>query len=339
MRSKIKRFPEVVEARIDRKMGRAFLRAEATFDQYRALEHAVEEAGGAIQMFHPRYLVPQAHFASLGIPERDPDRLDRLEAALGAIPGVRSAIIDRERWFKNEKGLDVGGVVVYADTNPRLIRSMSQAATELGFVFEPKDHGASADDHDEWSEMNHAFAGLCLLFLTAFGLLQVAMRRPPAFARYGPVVVWLVLFVFLFIRADRGAWPLGGLSWWESFGDWDTAQHRLGVSMILVIALGDLARIRRGWTINPVFSRWGMLAVGVVGSGLLYTHLHSTLDPAHYAMVRRMNAQHIAMATSALLFSVSKFAWDTWQVPKRGGEYAWLLFLGILGVILTLYVE
>ena len=82
-----------------------------------------------------------------------------------------------------------------------------------------------------------------------------------------------------------------------------------------------------------------MLAVGLGGSFMLFTHLHSSLDPAHYAMVVRMNAQHIAMATSALGFTLSKFAWDTWQVPRKWGQYVWLTFLGILGLILTLYVE
>jgi hypothetical protein len=52
-----------------------------------------------------------------------------------------------------------------------------------------------------------------------------------------------------------------------------------------------------------------------------------------------MNAQHVAMAVTGLLFAASKFAWDTWQIPKKGGQYLWLFFLGLMGAVLTLYVE
>jgi hypothetical protein len=97
--------------------------------------------------------------------------------------------------------------------------------------------------------------------------------------------------------------------------------------------------VRKGWKIPPAAGRWGLLAVGLAGSGMLFTHLHSTLDPAHYAMARRMNAQHITMATSALLFTLSKFTWDSWQWPRKWGQYLWLVFMLVLGLVLTLYVE
>ena len=115
MRSKLKQFPEIVKADIDIKTGRANLEARPEFDQYVALAHSMEEAGGAIQMFHPKYLTPQAYYAMLGVKGRDLEKTDRLQAALDAVPGVRTAIIDSDRWFTNEQGLDVGGLVVFAE--------------------------------------------------------------------------------------------------------------------------------------------------------------------------------------------------------------------------------
>jgi hypothetical protein len=90
VRSKLKRFPEIVQAEIDIKRSRAFLQAQTTFDQYVALEHALEDAGGAIQMFHPKYLLPRAHYATLGIRDRDPEKTDALQQKLESISRTRT---------------------------------------------------------------------------------------------------------------------------------------------------------------------------------------------------------------------------------------------------------
>lgn len=350
MRSKIKRFPEIVDVQISREAGMAWLQAQPSFDQYVALLHALEDAGGAIQMFYPAYLVPQSYFGMLGVRGKTQHKLFELEEQFRAIPGVRSALVDQDRWFTNADGQEVGGVVVFADPNPRLETELIRASKQAGFVYEPREHGGGGHgggavsapggfDHDEWSEFNHAFAGLCLLALAAIGAAQISMERPPWFIRYGTVLVSLTLVIFLFICADRNAWPLGRIGWFESFQDWDTAQHRIGTGILLLITVGDFFRLRNGWHVNSTLSRWALLSLGLVGSGMLFTHLHRTIDPAHYAIADRMNRQHLAMATSSLLFAVSKFSWDTWQVPRRGGRYLWLGFLALLGVILVMYVE
>jgi hypothetical protein len=113
----------------------------------------------------------------------------------------------------------------------------------------------------------------------------------------------------------------------------------MGIGILLLIAIGDYLRIKRGLRVNPVLSRWGVLTIGLAGSAMLFTHLHSTLDPAHYAMVVRMNLQHIAMATAALAFSLSKFAWDSWRFPRAWGQFLPIGCLAALGVILVMYVE
>ena len=175
--------------------------------------------------------------------------------------------------------------------------------------------------------------------LAALGAAQLSMQRPPWLIKYGTVFVWVALFAFLFVCSDRTAWPLGKIGWLESFRDPETAGHRLGVGLLLVIATGDALRVRKGWKANPALSRWGMLTLGLAGSTMLFQHFHRTIDPAHYALATRMNAQHFAMASCALAFTLSKFAWDTWRVPRKGGQYVCLAFLALLGVVLVLYVE
>jgi hypothetical protein len=341
VRRKIERYSEIVDVRIDRAAERVYMQALPQFESYVALAHGLEEAGGAIQMFHPKLLVPRPFYATLGTRGMNLERLEELEKHLRRVNGVRVVVIDQDRWFTNEQGLDVGGCVLFADTHPRLELDLIEAGRRAGFIFEPRTHGhgAGSDDRDEWSEMNHAFAGLCLLFLTFLGVLQVGMRRPPWLVRYGTVFIWVALFAFLFIRSDRNAWPLGELGWFESFREWETTQHRIGIGLLLLIALGDLMRIRGRLQVNPVLSRWALPVIGLGGSAMLFNHLHTTIDPAHYRLVWRMNVQHLLMATCALGFTLSKFAWDTWQVPRKWGQFLWLFFLGALGVVLILYVE
>jgi hypothetical protein len=339
VRRTLNTFPEVIRAEVDLQKQQAVLQVRPSFDQYVALEEAVREGGGAIRMFQTRYRVPQPIYACLGVEGLDPDKLTRLEQKLKAVRGVRAAFVDQQRWYTNEQGLDVGGTVIFADPNPRLERALIRAAEEAGFVLEPTLHGPDEVADRQWSEMNHAVAGLLVLFLTAFAILQLALPQPPAFIRYGTVWVWVGLFLFLFVRADATSWPLGPLSWWEGLRDRETLQHRLGIGLFIPVILGDFLRLRRGGKLNASLTRWGVLAIGAIGSTMLFTHLHTTLEPAHAARVRRMNAEHLAMAAAIVGFAISKFVWDTWRVPHRWGQYLWLLCLGCLGLLLTLYVE
>src|SRR5689334_19215697 len=123
--------------------------AKPEFYAYVALEHSMEEAGGAIQMFHPKLLIPQAVHGVLGVKDKNPNKIVDLEARLAKVPKVRTAIVDPDRWFKNEKGLDIGGAVVFADKDPQLELNLINAAKEQGFIFEPATHGhgAGGDDH------------------------------------------------------------------------------------------------------------------------------------------------------------------------------------------------
>jgi hypothetical protein len=339
VRRTLKRFPDVVSSEIDLKRQRAIVQVRSSFDQYVALEEAVQEGGGAIRMFHARYLIPEPIYAMLAGRQRDPGTLDDLQRRLQAVPGVRSAFIDPERWFTNDQGLHVGGAAIFADRDRLLDRNLEQAARDAGFILEPRMDGPAVMHDKEWSETNHRVAGLFLLLLTGLGVLQLSQPQPSRWVRYGTLGVWLGMFLFLSVRSDPEYWPIGQINWFDGFKDLESCQHRLGIGLIVPIVLGDFWRLRRGWKLNPALGHWGILTIAGVGGGMLFTHLHTTIDPAHAVMVRRMNLEHLAMATAVLGIAVSKFAWDRWRVPRRGGQYLWLVCLGLLGFLLNLYVE
>jgi hypothetical protein len=315
------------------------LQVRPEFDQYQALRTAVEAAGGAIQMFRARYLLPQAFTAVLGAPSPQPDRLGRLRQQVQAVPGVRAVFIDPDRWFANGQGLAVGGALLFADPQPHLEDDLTGAARAAGYVLELHKDPETTLAEKESSELDHAVAGVCMLFLAGLGVLLLALPQPPSLLKHGTVLIFLVEFLILAPRSDSRYWPMGALSWWAGFHDPETVQHRLGLGLLLPIALGDFLRVRRGWKISPLLSGWGVLGVSLIGGGMLVIHRHTALDPAHMPAVRRENAEHLAMAASVLLFGVSKWVWDTWHLSRRWGGYLHLVFLGLLGVVLALYVE
>jgi hypothetical protein len=324
---------------VDLRQQQARLEVREGFDQYPALQAAVEAGGGAIRMFSARYLAPRQFSAAVGVRQLSGDRVGRLQRRLERVPGVRCAWVDPDRWFRNDEGLEVGGALLFADPNPYLEDELVQAAQTAGFVLELRPDEATMLAEKEDSELSHAIGGLCMLFLAGVGVLLLALPEPPVVLRYGTVAIFLVEFVILSLRTDTSYWPMGPVNWWAGFHDPTAVQHRLGLGMLIPIALGDYFRVRRGWAVSPLLSGWGILIVGLVGGGMLLGHGHHTIDPAHAAMVRRANAEHVAMGVSVILFGVSKFVWDTWQAPRPWGRYLHLVFLGLLGVILTLYVE
>jgi hypothetical protein len=290
-------------------------------------------------MFHATYVMPQLLYAALGVKEVDGDKMDRLRERLGAVPGVRATIIDPGRWFTNEQGLDVGGAVIYTDPDPRLEKRLVGAAAQVGFTLEMHEDGPAEMRDKEWSEMNHRVAGLFLLLLAGLAVLQLGLPRPRAWFRFSTLGVWLGLFVFLVLRSDREYWPLGPINWLEGFQDRESCQHRLAIALLIPLIVGDFLRLQHGWRLNRAITGWGVLALGLIGSVILFTHRHTTIEPAHAAMVLRMNAEHMAMAAAVLGLGLFKFAWEKWRVPQLWGQYIWLVCLGILGLVLNLYVE
>src|SRR4051794_5488963 len=233
VRQALAHFPGVLNPQFDVPREQVRLRVKPGFDQYAKLKEAVEAGGGEIKMFHAAYLVPQPLYTTLGVRDLQDDKLDRLRRRLGAVPGVRAAIIDPSRWFTNDQGLDVGGAVVFSDPDPRLEKNLERAASQAGFSLETRMDDPAAMHEQEFGVMNHRITGLLLLLLTGLGVLQITASQPPSWVRYGSLAVWLGLFVFIALRADPEYWPLGAINWLEGFKDRECCQHRLGAALLI----------------------------------------------------------------------------------------------------------
>lgn len=127
--------------------------------------------------------------------------------------------------------------------------------------------------NQRWSEYNHQWSGLIVL---AAGLLALVSRfKGQGWARNWPLL-FLGLAIFIVLRADPDAWPLGPRPFWGSFAEAEVLEHRLFAALITCFAIFEWAvetgRLKDGKAVL-VFP-----ALCAVGGALLLTHSHGTGD-------------------------------------------------------------
>lgn len=192
--------------------------------------------------------------------------------------------------------------------------------------------GANNAVERQWSEYNHHWAGWIVL---AAGVFAVLSRWDRArWARNWPLV-FLGLAVFLFLRADPEAWPLGPRGFWASFYNPEDLEHRLFVLLILSFVGFEwgvqTARIRsqRAALVFPL--------VCALGGALLLTHDHS-LGNVQEELLAEIS--HTAIAICAVFAGWSR--WLELRLPERGKRLAasvWPVCLMLIGLILLNYRE
>ncbi len=194
-------------------------------------------------------------------------------------------------------------------------------------------NGMSPSDANDiaWSEYNHHWAGVVLLIA---GLLAW-MSRTWRWARMWPLT-FAGLALFILLRADPEAWPLGPRPFWASFSAPDTLEHRLFALLITVFAVFEYAvqsgRMKAAWAslIFPVMC--------AMGAGLLLTHGHGS---------GTMKDEVLADASHALIavFGVTA-GWARWlELRAPAGRMrvvagaAWPIALMLAAAVLLDYRE
>ncbi|GGH07104.1 copper resistance D family protein [Silvibacterium dinghuense] len=203
--------------------------------------------------------------------------------------------------------------------------------------------GSENDAMDRaWSEYNHHWAGIIVL---AAGLLALARRA--AGQRGGPVLRpllagWPLLFiglaVFILLRGDPDAWPLGPRPFWGSFAEAEVLEHRIFSVLITGFAVFEWAvetgRVRQQWA-ALVFP-----AMCAVGGAFLMTHSHALGEVKDETLVEM---SHTAIAVFGVLAGWSR--WVAIRLSAREGRAAavlnwvWPVCLALVGLVLLDYRE
>ncbi|PWB91167.1 copper resistance protein CopD [Methylocystis sp. MitZ-2018] len=118
--------------------------------------------------------------------------------------------------------------------------SAAQAASSVGEPATPSPPSAA---DIAWAEMNHHLAGVFVVLMGFFALLE-RHRQTASAARHWPLL-FLLLGGILVVRADETAWPLGPIGFFESLRDPQIVQHKVIVVLIATFAIFEW-QVRRG---------------------------------------------------------------------------------------------
>jgi putative copper resistance protein D len=193
---------------------------------------------------------------------------------------------------------------------------------------------APSDANDmAWSEYNHHWAGLVVF---AAGLLALLSRYPRLrWARYWPLA-FLGLAVFILLRADPEAWPLGPRPFWPTLSSPDVLEHRSYALLIAFFAAFECAvqagKVRLAWAAY-VFP--GLCALG---AALLLTHGHESGNIKDEVLAGASHTMIAVLGASA--------GWARWlelRLPRSRGRsiasYVWPIALMLAAAVLVDYRE
>ena len=200
-------------------------------------------------------------------------------------------------------------------------------------------HPSPTPESSAYSVFMHHAAGVGLLLIGGLVLVDRMTGRRYPFFKVATGLTWIGMGIFLFIRSDPEAWPMGPPGFLESFfipttGEW--VQHKI-LSMIpmfmgLYVMKGSSDAGRKA-----VAGMWHWGAVGLAAFGGIALLVHMHLD--HPEEMDVVNAQHRLFAINALFIAASLIFDMTDRIRWKFKPYLLPIGLLLLGYQLFIYVE
>lgn len=189
-----------------------------------------------------------------------------------------------------------------------------------------------------YSERNHHLAGFFVLLVGVSELLPSIRVLSVNWARMLLPGALLLMGIFLLVWSDHQAWPIGPLSFVETFFgiDPEIVQHKLYGILSLTVGLIEVFRrldrvVHAGWMAPlPAFA--------ILGGLMLFAHSHGDHPSA-----QKIAFDHAIMGTLAIsggatkLSSAGLSSLQGWSRTK--GDIVWALCILAVGVQLLFYSE
>ena len=183
-----------------------------------------------------------------------------------------------------------------------------------------------------YSEFNHHTAGVFVLLIVLGEFRYPLALTALACTRLLLPMAMLGSGGFLLIWSDHEAWPIGSLSFVQTFfgTDGEIVQHKLYA--VLFLAVGLIELLRRTGRLAQAWWRIPLPAVAILGGLMLFLHSHGAHLVAH-----RIAIHHTLMGIMAITAGSCKLASELPDRSRWG--LAWACLILLIGVQLLFYSE
>jgi putative copper resistance protein D len=189
-----------------------------------------------------------------------------------------------------------------------------------------------------YSERNHHIAGLMVVLMGLAELSHVLRLSPLRGARLLLPSTLMVAGLLISVWSDHEAWPIGSLSFADTFagGDHEILQHK--IYGILALAVGSIELFRRLRGIGHKAWASPLPLMAIVGGLMLFSHSHG-----FHPSGQKIAMHHAIMGTMAVTAGSSKLL-STWVVPENRStatnwEMVWVCLILLIGAQLLMYSE
>ncbi|MDR3746997.1 MAG: CopD family protein [Acidobacteriota bacterium] len=182
------------------------------------------------------------------------------------------------------------------------------------------------------SEINHHWMGVIVL---AMGLLALLAKTGKAkWAEYWPLLL-IGIAVFVIVRADTEAWPLGPQSFWATCLRPEDFQHRLAALVCVGFAVFELRVRRRKLDNQPGALVFPLMCA--LGGAVLLTHSHGLANVKEELLAE---LSHVPMGILAVFAGWSR--WLELRLPSKDRTipaWTWPVCFVLIGSVLLNYRE
>lgn len=214
---------------------------------------------------------------------------------------------------------------------PAVPRMTSPPHAALAAAEAPGSAARTVEDR-RWSEYNHHWAGVLVVLIGIAGLAQRSGRA--RWASHWPLL-FLLLAVFVLLRADPEVWPMGPIGPVASLHDPEVVQHRLFALLIVAFAVFEWG-VRTGRIASPALARV-FPVVTAAGAALLLLHSHAVGDVKEQLLIEMT---HLPIAVLGVVAGCAR--WLELAAPRHEGRFAgyvWPLAFVLIGLLLLDYRE
>ena len=202
----------------------------------------------------------------------------------------------------------------------------------------PKEAWEGSAQGIAYSERNHHIAGLMVILM---GLAELGHALRLSSLRWVSFLLPSALLsagCFVMVWSDHEAWPIGSLSFAETFGgvDHEILQHK--IFGILALTVGSVELFRRSGRIGHKAWASPLPLMAIVGGFMLFGHSHG-----FHPSTEKIAMHHAIMGTMAVTAGSSKLlsAWvgPTGQPSSTRWEWVWVSLILLIGAQLLIYAE